>query len=144
MPGVGQWLWDLCLQRSDRLLAGEARGRYAHPADGFGHWEGLRLLKENLTPRQQNELEVFNYFDVVGGVTGTLYRIRFGDRMNVEQLDRRGKCRRVLCFVPEGRLPVGDTMLAQKIALELFETEALHTANQLFPWQANPPFDIRY
>ena len=38
-------------------------------ANGEAHREGLRLLKENLTPRQRHQLEVFNYFDVVGGVT---------------------------------------------------------------------------
>jgi len=101
-------------------------------------------LKENLTPRQRDELEVFNYFDVVGGVTGTPYRIHFGDRMNIDQLDARGKCSRVLCFVPEGQLPVGDTMLAQKLALELFETEVLEKANRVLPWQVPAPFDLRH
>jgi len=84
----------------------------------------MRLLTDNLSPAQRDQLEVFNYFDVVGGDTGTRYRIRFGNLMNVEQLDARGKRIRLLCFAPEGRLPVADTMLAQKIALELFETEA--------------------
>ena len=89
----------------------------------------MRLLTDNLSPAQRDQLEVFNYFDVVGGDTGTRYRIRFGNLMNVEGLNTRGKRMRLLCFVPEGRLPVGDTMLAQKIALELFETEAVQTAN---------------
>jgi hypothetical protein len=34
-----------------------------------------------------------------------------------------------LCFVPGDLLPVGDIMLAQKLALELFEIEALKVAN---------------
>jgi hypothetical protein len=54
--------------------------------------------------------------------------------MNVEQLDSRGKRMRLLCFAPEGHLPVADTMLAQKIALELFEIEAVHTANERQEW----------
>jgi hypothetical protein len=29
---------------------------------------------------------------------------------------------RWLCFMPEGELAVGDIMLAQKLALELFES----------------------
>ena len=94
----------------------------------------MRLLTDNLSPAQRDQLEVFNYFDVVGGDTGTRYRIRFGNLMNVEQLDPRGKRIRLLCFAPEGRLPVADTMLAQKIALELFETEAVHTANDRQEW----------
>ena len=51
--------------------------------------------------------------------------------MNVEQLDRTGKRIRVLCFLPEGGLALGDVMLAQKVALELFETEALQIANTM-------------
>ena len=94
----------------------------------------MRLLTDNLSPAQRDQLEVSNYFDVVGGDTGTRYRIRFGNLMNVEQLDSHGKCMRLLCFAPEGRLPVADTMLAQKIALELFETEAVHTANERQEW----------
>ena len=96
--------------------------------------QSMRLLTDNLSPAQRDQLKVFNYFDVVGGDTGTRYRIRFGDLMNVEQLNSRGKCMRLLCFAPEGRLPVADTMLAQKIALELFETEAVHTANERQEW----------
>jgi hypothetical protein len=133
MSGLVQRLRDLYRGWSLELLA-----------NGEAHREGLRLLKENLTPRQRDELEVFNYFDVVGGVTGTPYRIHFGDRMNIDQLDARGKCSRVLCFVPEGQLPVGDTMLAQKLALELFETEVLEKANRVLPWQVPAPFDLRH
>ena len=94
----------------------------------------MRLLTDNLSPAQRDQLEVFNYFDVIGGDTGTRYRIRFGNLMNVEELDSSGKRTRLLCFAPEGRLPVADTMLAQKIALELFETEAVHTANERQEW----------
>jgi hypothetical protein len=134
MSGLAQRLRDLYRWWSLEL-----------PANEKAHREGLRLLKENLTARQRDQLEMFNYFDVVGGATGTLYRIRFGDRMNVEQLDASGKCKRVLCFVPEGQLPVGDTMLSQKIALELFETEVFHMANRMLPWQAPTPLsDFRY
>jgi hypothetical protein len=35
----------------------------------------------------------------------------------------------MLCFEPQGQLPVGDVMLAQKVALELFESKALRVAN---------------
>ena len=34
------------------------------------------------------------------------------------------------CFVPEGTLPIGDVMLAQKIALETDERAALAVANR--------------
>ena len=48
--------------------------------------------------------------------------------MNVELLGDTGGRVRLLCFMPEGCRWVGDVMLAQKIALELFETEALKIA----------------
>ena len=40
---------------------------------------------------------------------------------------------RLLCFMPEGGLVVGDMMLAQKLALELFESDALEVANKFSP-----------
>jgi hypothetical protein len=40
----------------------------------------------------------------------------------------------MLCFEPQGQLPVGDVMLAQKIALELFESKALRVANASPTW----------
>jgi hypothetical protein len=56
--------------------------------------------------------------------------------MNVERFDTNGeRCER-FCFRPNGHLPVGDSMLAQKIALELFESEVLTTANRM----SAPPF----
>ena len=53
--------------------------------------------------------------------------------MNVEQLDDTGRNVRMLCFLPVGRLPVGDVMLAQKIALELFEVDATRVAVKSTP-----------
>jgi hypothetical protein len=67
---------------------------------------------------------------VIGGDTGGRYRIRLGQQMNVERLDKYGKVVCLMCFLPEGRLPLGDIMLAQKCALELFEQEAVAVANR--------------
>jgi hypothetical protein len=91
---------------------------------------GLRLLQENLSPAQQEQHGRFGYFDVVGGSTGKRYRIKYGFQLNVALLDNRGRTKAVLCFAPEGNLPSGDVMLAQKLALELFETDALKIANK--------------
>jgi hypothetical protein len=113
-------------------------------AGGQAHLQGLRLLKENLTPSQREQLELLDYFDVAGGKTGTRYRIHLGDRMNIAQLDASGTRVRGLCFLPKGCLPVGDTMLAQKLALELFEVEALRRATHLLPWEVPyPPYNFR-
>jgi hypothetical protein len=93
----------------------------------------IQLLKQQLTPEQREQYDRRHHFYVTGGDSGRLYRIRHGVQMNVEQLDRTGKRIHVLCFMPEGGLAIGDVMLAQKIALELFETQALQTANKSPP-----------
>jgi len=91
---------------------------------------GLRLLQENLSPAQREQHGRFGYFDVVGGNTGKRYRIKYGFQLNVALLDDRGRTKAVLCFAPEGNLPAGDVMLAQKLALELSETDTLKIANK--------------
>jgi hypothetical protein len=92
-----------------------------------------QLLISKLSPAQREQYEASRFFDVVGGDTGKHYRIRHGCQMNVDELDQNGQRIRVLCFMPNGGLPSGDVMLAQKIALELFESEALRVANKS-PW----------
>ena len=91
---------------------------------------GLRLLQKNLSPAQREQHGRFGYFDVVGGNTGKRYRIKYGFQLNVVLLDNRGRTKAVLCFAPDGNLPAGDVMLAQKLALELFETDTLKIANK--------------
>lgn len=91
---------------------------------------GLQLLKENLTPEQLASYEKNKHFDVKGGETGKTYRIRHGRQMNITELDAKGNRVCGWCFLPQGALVSGDCMLAQKTALELFETEALGIANR--------------
>ncbi len=93
---------------------------------------GLRLLRENLSPAQREQEERFGFFDVRGGDTGRRYRIKNGFQLNVELLDHKGRTTAVLCFMPAGNLVAGDVMLAQKLALELFESDTLKIANK-FP-----------
>ena len=50
--------------------------------------------------------------------------------MNVDELDQYGVRSAAWCFGPEGELPIGDVMLAQKIALENDEMAALALANR--------------
>jgi hypothetical protein len=104
---------------------------------------GLRILVQNLSAAQRNQHKQFDYFDVVGGETGARYRIHYGDHMNIEQFDASDQRKYVLCL-SKARLPVGQVMLAQKIALELFETETLRIANSLgvppsLRWRPPPP-----
>ncbi len=91
---------------------------------------GLRLLRENLSPAQREQQEKYGCFDVRGGDTGRRYRIKNGLQLNVEMLDNKGRTTAILCFVPAGNLVAGDVMLAQKLALELFERDTLKIANK--------------
>ena len=74
------------------------------------------------------------YFEVTGGGSGNRYRIHDCAAINVHQLDRSSKIVRKWCLTPEGSLASGDVLLAQKIALELFEKDALSVAK---PYLAN-------
>lgn len=91
---------------------------------------GMRLLRENLTPEQLASYEANKHFDVVGGKSGKTYRIHHGRQMNIRELHPTGEPKCGWCFLPQGALVEGDVMLGQKIALELFEDEALAIANR--------------
>ena len=89
---------------------------------------GQRLLKANLTPEQRQQYERDLCFDVIGGSTCCRYRIRHGTILNIDILNQRGDRTGRLCFAPHGDLVCADVMLAQKIALETFEADALSVA----------------
>jgi hypothetical protein len=121
-PAWGRaWLAEMC-----RIVTG-ARQRAAEE-------RGRRLLTENLSPIQRRQYAASGSFEVVGGSTGRRYRIRHGRFMNVQELDAKGRLVGTWCFFPVGGLVPGDILLAQKLALELFEPEALAVANP-----GNPP-----
>jgi hypothetical protein len=92
--------------------------------------KGMSLLRSWLSPEQAKLWDSHRHFEVVGSDTGTRYRIRYGTAMNVEELDSGGKTIVQWCFIPEGDLVVGDVLLAQKVALETMEREALAAANR--------------
>jgi hypothetical protein len=58
------------------------------------------------------------YFEVIGRESGKPYRVFPGGLANVCEVDERGRPRLGLCFRTLGELPIGDVILAQKIALE--------------------------
>lgn len=99
--------------------------------NGRAYGRGMKLLLENLSPSQQQQFIRSGHFCVVGGETGRRYRICHGRQLNVHQLDNQGQPTCTWCFYPEGGLVVGDVMLAQKLALELFEKSALKKANRM-------------
>lgn len=82
--------------------------------------KSMELLRRNLTPKQLKQLDDENYFEVVGRDTGARYRILNFRPQNICEVGMFGRTKRVWCFEPEGRLPIGDMLLAQKIALEEF------------------------
>jgi len=88
------------------------------------------LLCAWLSSEQAQQYSSQKHFEVIGSDTGTRYRIRHGRMVNIDQLDSAGDRVCVLCVVPEGNLAASDCMLAQKIALETFETKALAIANR--------------
>ena len=75
------------------------------------------LLKDWLSPEQLAQYEREGHFEVVGCHSGKRYRIRRAGQMNIDELSKQGSRVAVWCFGPLGYLPVGDVMLAQKIAL---------------------------
>ena len=90
---------------------------------------GLTLLRDWLSPSQREQFDTKGHFDVIGCDSGTRYRIYHGTAMNVNEIDEAGRPKMGWCFFPNGSLVAGDVMLAQKIALETFELNALAIAN---------------
>jgi hypothetical protein len=121
------------LRRDERGLA----TLYWPACDRAAEARSLQLLVNNLSPQQRRQFENYRCFDVIGCKTGERYRIRLGRQMNVEPVSRAGRFGHQLCFAPMGGLPVGDVMLAQKIALELFEPDVLRVANKVPRSHAN-------
>jgi hypothetical protein len=88
--------------------------------------------------RQINERSLIkNYFEVVGCDSRRRYRIynrmTHRDMTNVYEIDDAGRPKVAWCFLPTGRLVAADIMLAQKIALETNEHNALAVANGFAP-----------
>ncbi len=94
--------------------------------------KGILLLKENLSAEQLRQYESYRYFEVKGGRTGKTYRIYHGQQMNVWEMDGDGKRVAGWCFLPKGRLVTGDVMLAQKMALEIYEDEDIKVAHKYY------------
>jgi hypothetical protein len=104
-----------------------------HGAENTPEGRSLRLLREWLSPSQRAQFAENGYFEVVGGETGKEYRIYAGAMTNVCEVDENGRPTLGLCFLPLGELPIGDVMLAQKIALECRESGALAVARRFVP-----------
>ena len=105
----------------------------SHKREASPDGRSRRLLYQWLSPAQRTQLTEKGYFEVLGGTTGKCYRIFPATSMNVIELDEGERELRGLCFLPLGNLPMGDTMLAQKIALETAEPSIRTIAGQFTP-----------
>jgi hypothetical protein len=92
--------------------------------------KGDALLRSWLSSEQVDQWDLHGHFETIGVQTGRRYRLRRGKEMNIDELDSRGKVVAQWCFGPLGNLAIGDVLLAQKIALETMECEALRIANR--------------
>jgi hypothetical protein len=90
-------------------------------------------LRRWLSPTQREQSTRGGYFEVFGSDSGKRYRIHAGASVNVCEIDERGRLQEGLCFMPIGALPIGDVMLAQKIALETCEDKARAVARRFTP-----------
>ena len=97
--------------------------------DLFGE-ANVALLKEWLSPEQREQYESQKTFEVVGGDTGTRYRIRPPGAYNISVLDSNGGTASNICVVPKDMTALGDILLAQKVALERNERATLKVANR--------------
>jgi hypothetical protein len=52
---------------------------------------GLTLLREWLSPEQRAQLDANKHFDVIGCQTGKRYRVSYGYRTNVHEIDDSGR-----------------------------------------------------
>jgi hypothetical protein len=104
-----------------------------HGAEATPEGRSLLLLRRWLSPSQREQFAKKGYFEVVGNATGKLYRIYPGTSVNVCEVDKTGRSKGGLCFTPVEMLPIGDVMLAQKIALETCESEVNAIARRFVP-----------
>ena len=122
------------MPRDDRSRMRATRALFIrHGAEATPEGRSLRLLRDWLSPAQQEQFASKGYFEVVGSDSGKRYRIHAGASANVCEIDERGFLRDGLCFMPMGALPIGDVMLAQKIALETRECEVRVVARRFTP-----------
>ena len=104
-----------------------------HGAESTPEGRSLLLLRRWLSPAQREQFAGKGYFEVIGSDTKKRYRIHAGTSVNICELDERGRRQKGLCFMPIGGLPIGDVMLAQKIALETCESEVRAVAKRFIP-----------
>lgn len=85
--------------------------------------KALSLLMSLLNSQQRQEFRERRHFYVIGGSSGTRYRIRVGMIANIDVLGEDGKVKYRLCVTPTGGVPMYDVMAAQLLHLQDCATE---------------------
>lgn len=121
--------WRFLVDRAREVQARSAQNRVLPASKCSPEERGLKLLREWLSHEQRTQFDAEGYFDVIGCHSQKKYRIRYGSSANIDELDDADVPRMAWCFVPNIYLVAGDVMLAQKIALETNERDAMAVAN---------------
>lgn len=89
------------------------------------------LLLAHCTDDQIEQYKRNNWFIVIGGETGTQYRVRRESQINIDVMNG-DKVEYKLCTVndPDYEVPIEDQLLAQKTMIELNELEFLEIAKR--------------
>ena len=116
------------LRRQFEMAQILARQREAREAEA----KSLDLLESLLTREQKTMLREYGYF-LVEAKSGRLYKINRGTHGNVKVIDRLTRVTlESLCIQPND-VPVGDSMLMQKIMIETAEEVFRRHANISLP-----------
>ncbi|WP_019140183.1 hypothetical protein [Noviherbaspirillum massiliense] len=83
----------------------------------------LGLLVRLMSQEQREEFRRSGQFHVIGGSSGTHYRIRVAMFANIDVLHPDGRVKHRLCAHPAGDVPVYDVMAAQMLHLQDPTTE---------------------
>jgi hypothetical protein len=116
---------ELTLSVAAEKFLRRARSNY-DPPDQRAICKAMALLEKALTPQQRSDLFARGFFYVKG--RRFTYRIHEGCSANVDALDSSGSVISRLCAHPQGRTPVYDVMLAQKLWIETDEDMFLSNA----------------
>lgn len=117
---VVDWFKDRILvarRRNEQMLIDEARRARCAKRRALGLLTGL------LNPEQRQEFRTQRYFHVIGGSTGTRYRIRVASFANIDVLGATGRPMYRLCAHPAGDIPIYDIMAGQLLHLQDPATE---------------------
>ena len=115
LHGFYRWAREQVLEarRNNEMLLQEET-RHARRAQR----RALTLLMRLLSQAQRDEFRAYRQFHVIGGGTGTRYRIRAAALVNIDVIGPDGTVTHRLCAHPAGDVPLYDVMAAQMLHLQ--------------------------